>query len=542
MTIVRSRVVMVLVAVAAFASVVLIAQDQGPASSSGSPTAGWVLSEDGIVSSFGGAPTYGDARFASGTATAVALEATHTGLGYYIAMSDGRVLPFGDAQWQGDPSSLALTRPIVDMVLSSSGDGYTILAADGGVFTYGDVTFWGSAPQIVPVDQLLGAAVGLLASPAGDGYGIVFTDGGIFNFGNSPFFGSIPGLGITVDDLAGPVVGAVLSSDGAGYGMVGDDGGVFAFGSYSFLGSLAASGETFVSMDVADDGGYVLVSIDGSVVVFAVDALQAQTLERVALDAEAVDVALRPEPTTSSTTSSTSSSTTTTTTSTTAPTTTTTSSTTTTSTTTTSTTSTSTTTTTIPVAGQFTVLSGSNLDQRVDRPSQWIQPPVQWPEGNDLSELALGRAYVRLEVLEKPSDMPVQMQVCFWYQWDGFNSYEETCRKLGSNFSITETGVYYFWLPAPEGWWEAPAEWENVLNGDFVWTDEPHIGRLFVKDPVDDSILAVNNCGGGCWGQADNPDEDINLHLPIEVDFELIFTKLGHTFVPPADWTGSPWS
>lgn len=195
----------------------------------------------------------------------------------------------------------------------------------------------------------------------------------------------------------------------------------------------------------------------------------------------------------------------------------------------------------MPSPNQFTVLSGTNLDQRVNQPNQWIQPPVQWPSGGNLSELALGRAYVRLEVLEKPSDMPVIMQVCFWYQWDGFNLYEETCRKLGgNNFSITETGVYYFWLSAPETWWEAPVG-PKVKNGDFVWTDKPHVGRLFVKD-VDDTILAINNCGEGCWGQADNPDEDINLHLPIVVDFELIFTKANTTFVPPASWVGSPWS
>ncbi|MCP4223648.1 MAG: hypothetical protein GY773_09930, partial [Actinomycetia bacterium] len=80
---------------------------------------GWVLHSDGAVSSIGEAPVYGQATGHS--SPAVAIVATPSGLGYYIALADGTILPFGDAARLGDVSWIDLDEPIVGMDAATDG-------------------------------------------------------------------------------------------------------------------------------------------------------------------------------------------------------------------------------------------------------------------------------------------------------------------------------------------------------------------------------------------------------------------------------------
>jgi len=468
---------------------------------------GWILAEDGSVLAFGGAPFFGDAS--GSQSPAVSIESSLTGQGYYLVLADGTVEVYGDAVSQGDVSHLDLTRPIVDMSVSATGDGYVMVAGDGGVFTFGSLDFWGSAPQIVPVDQLEGAAVGLLPSPDGSGYGIVFEDGGIFNFGDSLFYGSLPGIGIKRADLDGLVVAAVLSNDSLGYGMVADDGGVFSFGSYDFLGSLAASGLTYVSMDVDSNGGYAMVSEGGEVRIFHADGTD-EGFTIVNLVSPVVDLALQPAPVPPTTTTAPgSTSTTSTTVATTTSSSTTSSSTTSSSTTSSSTTTTTSTSTTLPTGA--VVIFGPHT-QEVG-PEQYFTPPEMITTGDALAAKTAGIAMLELAVLSKPSDLLVDYQVCFWNVHDPFwLSFDETCSAALT--ADDEFSSVVFNLATPDSWW--------TLDGmPFPWAefgDGLDIARVMVKDNATQKLLLSINCGSSCYEGTDLAD-----HVPIEIRATLTF-------------------
>jgi len=91
----------------------------------------------------------------------------------------------------------------VAMAATPTGDGYWLAAADGGVFTYGDATFHGSAgglPLVAPI-------VAMAATPTGDGYWLAAADGGVFTYGNATFHGSLAGDGSRVSGIAADSAG-----------------------------------------------------------------------------------------------------------------------------------------------------------------------------------------------------------------------------------------------------------------------------------------------------------------------------------------------
>jgi hypothetical protein len=243
------------------------------------PPGYWMLGEDGAVYAFGAAANYGDARSQVGTAHAVDLEPTPSGLGYWIVDDLGRVFAFGDAPpltnlssshppvtlsagehvtslaasrvtlglWIftdrgrafafgnvsviGDLSGLTLNGPVLDSISTPSGAGYYMVASDGGIFAFGDAAFHGSMggqPLNAPVHSLV-------PDPDGAGYWLVASDGGVFAF-DAGFRGSVPGVLGPGQTLNKPIVGMVPNGDG--YLMVASDGGVFNFSNQPFLGSL----------------------------------------------------------------------------------------------------------------------------------------------------------------------------------------------------------------------------------------------------------------------------------------------------------------
>jgi hypothetical protein len=74
----------------------------------------------------------------------VAMAATPSGRGYWLAAGDGGVFTFGDAPFEGSAAADSSQFATVAMSATSSGQGYWLLSQDGGVFTFGDATFLGS--------------------------------------------------------------------------------------------------------------------------------------------------------------------------------------------------------------------------------------------------------------------------------------------------------------------------------------------------------------------------------------------------------------
>ena len=156
----------------------------------------WVLERGlsgfGTVKAFGDAVSYGDESTPPATPPVggpVAMDATPTGLGYWIVDSDGRVSAFGDAVSYGSMAGKPLNEPVVGMAATRTGLGYWLVAADGGVFAFGDAVFGGSmggTPLNAPV-------VGMAADPFGPGYWLAAADGGVFALGGAQFEGSMGG-------------------------------------------------------------------------------------------------------------------------------------------------------------------------------------------------------------------------------------------------------------------------------------------------------------------------------------------------------------
>ena len=87
------------------------------------------------------ASTSSDPAAAAGPVVAIA--ATPTGNGYWVAGSDGAVSSFGDAGSFGSMAGRPLNQPIVGIAATPSGKGYWLVATDGGMFSFGDAKFFG---------------------------------------------------------------------------------------------------------------------------------------------------------------------------------------------------------------------------------------------------------------------------------------------------------------------------------------------------------------------------------------------------------------
>jgi len=222
----------------------------------------WLVTADGSVHSFGGAPNYGSADVPAGQSV-VGIASTPTGGGYWLVTSRGDVFGFGDAHYYGGTGNLHLASAIVGITSTHNGDGYWLVGADGGVFCFGNADFHGSTGN----RRLNRPVVGIAATPNGNGYWLVASDGGIFSFGNAGFHGSTGAM-----RLFRPVVGMTPSYNGQGYWLVASDGGIFSFGDARFHGStgnlhLAAP---MVGMASPVPSGYWLVASDGGIFSFGV--------------------------------------------------------------------------------------------------------------------------------------------------------------------------------------------------------------------------------------------------------------------------------
>ena len=203
----------------------------------------WTATGDGRV----GPDGLGDAPSRS----VVAMAATASGAGYWLASTDGGVFAFGDAGFFGSLGGMRLNAPVVGMAPTPSGAGYWLVAGDGGLFSFGDAPFLGSLSGTALNQPIAGIA----ATPSGGGYWMAGADGGVFSFGDATFLGRPP------EKLNQPVVAVAPTPSGSGYWLAAADGGVFTFGDAPFHG--AGSPDTVA---IAPAGaGYRLATATGAV-------------------------------------------------------------------------------------------------------------------------------------------------------------------------------------------------------------------------------------------------------------------------------------
>lgn len=183
--------------------------------------------------------------------------------------------------------------------------------------------------------------------------------------------------------------------------------------------------------------------------------------------------------------------------------------------------------TTEAAGSQRVIWSEAGLEQTS---STYWQPDLNQPQDyTSPVDLVGGTAYMRLDVVSKPSDMFVAPMVCFWRH--GAKQFEEETCAAGRHHPFTSEGTYYLDLGTPSKWWQK--------DGSFDWTQPVSVGRIMIRDGVKGGRLLLNErCGGACY-----LGDDLDDHVPIEMDATLIFVPAGQTLAPPSNWqAGCPSS
>lgn len=138
-----------------------------------------------------------------------------------------------------------------------------------------------------------------------------------------------------------------------------------------------------------------------------------------------------------------------------------------------------------------------------------------------------GHVYLRFEVIDKPTDDELNMQLCLWYGDYDTEGICEICinREQLPWFTFSRKGeVVYVKYPAISTW--------PRLHGR-PWNDEPFRFMLFqlrlgtkeLKLPEHPHHLGPESV----------------RYLPVKWYAEAYVVPAGDTFLPPADWTGNPW-
>jgi hypothetical protein len=126
-----------------------------------------------------------------------------------------------------------------------------------------------------------------------------------------------------------------------------------------------------------------------------------------------------------------------------------------------------------------------------------------------------GRLFLRFDLLEKPSDFPMGVQVCMW--GDGGS---ETCSQFRKHI-VRDKGTYYMALGAPESWW--------TKDGGVDWSGRPwkHL-RVNLRCPDDSDQPACIFARG----HYKKPEQ----HFPIVYHATAIFVAPGKNLQAPAGW------
>lgn len=139
-----------------------------------------------------------------------------------------------------------------------------------------------------------------------------------------------------------------------------------------------------------------------------------------------------------------------------------------------------------------------------------------------------GNIYLRFEVLDKPTDDELNMQLCLWY--GDFNK-EGVCEVcIDKNqlpwFTFSKKGdvVYVKYPPV--------AMWPQIHGRP--WNNEPfrfmlfqlRLGKLELKVPEHPHHLGA----------------EATKYIPVKWHAEAYLVPAGDSFVPPTTWTNHPWS
>ncbi|MFK8025105.1 MAG: fibronectin type III domain-containing protein [Ilumatobacter sp.] len=165
----------------------------------------------------------------------------------------------------------------------------------------------------------------------------------------------------------------------------------------------------------------------------------------------------------------------------------------------------------------------TTLSQTYD--SYW-EPALNQPaDYTGPRDYASGTAYIKIDVLEKPSDLAMIPLICFWTHTAAQKFKYETCARKGVDRIFTDEGTYYFDLKAPESWWQK--------NGVFDWSTPPTLGRIMLKKAYSETteLMLGKLCGSFCY-----KGDDLEDHIPVRIASELIFVAQGETLNPPSDW------
>jgi hypothetical protein len=171
-----------------------------------------------------------------------------------------------------------------------------------------------------------------------------------------------------------------------------------------------------------------------------------------------------------------------------------------------------------PASGQFTVFDQRVVHQ-VDRYADLDVAQLDW---NGTANLVQGTPLLRLDIVDKPTDRPVQVLVCMWQK--GFA--QETCVSVGT---FNTTGEHWVILRSPGSWWR---------KGQWDWSAPIDHVRLMVKDQASGSLLTTRSCGAACFRGAGNAAD----HAPITFDTEMVIVAKGGQLAADSVWAGCPAS
>ena len=140
--------------------------------------------------------------------------------------------------------------------------------------------------------------------------------------------------------------------------------------------------------------------------------------------------------------------------------------------------------------------------------------------------LAGGNAYLKLDMVSKPSDKLMHPQVCFWTHAESRKFKFETCSETKA-ISVTAEGTYWANLGPVASWWK--------MNGVYDWAQPSSVVRIMFKDPATGQLFMGTKCGAACY-----PGDDLLDHIPLRYSGELVLVAKGAQLVPPAGWEACP--
>jgi hypothetical protein len=220
-----------------------------------------VLTSDGKLAVVGSAPATSSPA-AEGVKDPIAIAAGPKRT-FYTLDSRGGVLAFGGAKWLGSLAKMGVQATAVDIEPTPGGDGYWILAKDGGIYGFGAARHYGS-----PKKAGTGVTVRKIhATPTGKGYWVLATDGSVLAYGDAPALDAVRWKkGVSVVDLA-------ATSSGKGYWLLASSGVVVGRGDAGALGGMDSVGGAWAKPAVAiaaprQGSGYTILTSDGTVVPF----------------------------------------------------------------------------------------------------------------------------------------------------------------------------------------------------------------------------------------------------------------------------------